>query len=454
MNSVGLGLIGLGTVGTGVVKIIEKNKSNIAKRVGADLKFVQFCDKNVKSNPAIGISSEQIIKDYKKILDDDRIDIVIELIGGYEPARTIVLDALNSGKHVVTANKAVLAKYWDEIFLAAQKRKRLVYFEAAVGGGIPVIQGLNEGLAANKIKKIVGILNGTTNYILCRMREDGLSFQEALKQAQNAGFAETDPTFDIKGIDSAHKLAILSSIAFGGWIKISDVYCEGITDLNLIDLQLAEKEFGYGLKLLGIAKENDGQVEVRVHPAFLPNGHPFLSVKDEYNAVSIVGDAVSDVMFYGKGAGQMTAASAVVSDIIFLARQVTEGTAGKLSYITYDPKRKINLLDRNEFESKYYLRFTTLDRPGVLSKISGILGKYGVSIASVYQPKIPDESSKRKRHEVQSSRTGGSPLATKQSVPILLITHKALEGKVQKAIRQIDCLPFVKAKTVLIRIEE
>lgn len=439
MNSIGLGLVGLGTVGTGTIKIIQKNKAHISQRVGASLQLVQFCDKFIKSKPEVGISSNRIVQDYKKLLSNPNIDIVIELIGGYEPARTIILDALKAGKHVVTANKAVLAKYWDEIFTTAQKHQRLVYFEASVGGGIPVIQGLNEGLAANRIKKIVGILNGTTNFILTQMSENGLSFQDALKQAQKSGFAEADPTFDIQGIDSAHKLAILSSIAFGGWIKISDVYTEGIAHLDLFDLQLAHREFGYGLKLLGIARESDGKIEVRVHPAFLPEGHPFLAVKNEYNAISIIGDAVEDVMFYGKGAGQMAAASAVVSDIIFLARHVAQGTAGKLPYITYDPKRKVKITDTNQIQSRYYLRFTTLDRPGVLSKISGILGNHGVSIASVYQPQ---------------SAISSQQSAIKKGVPILLTTHTAQEGKVQKAIQQINRLPFVKSKTVLIRIEE
>jgi homoserine dehydrogenase len=251
---------------------------------------------------------------------------------------------------------------------------------------------------------------------------------------QRAGFAEADPSFDIQGIDTAHKLAVLSSIAFGGWVRISDIYREGIAHLDLFDLQLADREFGYGLKLLGIAKENNGKVEVRVHPAFLPLSHPFLSVKNEYNAISIVGDAVGDVMFYGKGAGQMPAASAVVSDLIFLARHVVQGTAGKLPYVTYDDKRKIEFLGQDQVRSKYYLRFRTEDRPGVLSRISGILGEHGVSIASVFQPRVS-----------KSDEAG---------VPISLTTQTAVEGKVQKAIRRIDSLPIARSKTVLIRIEE
>jgi homoserine dehydrogenase len=261
-----------------------------------------------------------------------------------------------------------------------------------VGGGIPIIQGLHEGLAANKIHKIFGILNGTTNYILTKMAEENMTFADALREARHAGFAEADPTYDLEGIDTAHKLAILSSIAFGGWVKISDVYTEGIAKLDLFDLKIAEKEFGLGLKLLGIAKEHQGKVEARVHPTFLPLSHPFLSVKNEYNAISIEGDVADDVMFYGKGAGQMAAASAVVSDIIFVARHIAEDTAGRLPYVTYDETRKINLLDLAHVRSKYYLRFTTEDRPGVLSKITGILGDDGVSIASVFQPPIKSKT--------------------------------------------------------------
>ncbi|MBI2916043.1 MAG: homoserine dehydrogenase, partial [Elusimicrobia bacterium] len=430
-----VGLIGLGTVGVGVVKILQKNKDLIEERVGDSLEISQFCDKFIKENPEIGLKPGQIVSDYKKLVEDPSLDILIELIGGYEPARTLIVQALESGKHVVTANKAVLAKHWDEIFLTAQKHGALVYFEAAVGGGIPIIQGLNEGLAANHIKKIVGILNGTTNFILTRMSEKNLTFQDALKQARDSGFAESDPTYDIEGTDSAHKLAILSSLAFGGWVKISDIHCEGITDLDILDIQLAQKEFGFGLKLLGIAKESNGKVEARVHPAFLPPNHPFLSVKDEYNAISIVGDVVSDVMFYGKGAGQMAAASAVVSDLIFLARQVSEGTAGKLPYVTVDKKRKVELLKREEFVSQYYLRFTTSDQPGVLAKISGLLGQQKVSIASVYQPAQEENQSQ----------------ISEKSAHIVVTTHSAPEGQVLKAVREIDRLPFIKSKTTLIR---
>ncbi len=427
-----VGLIGLGTVGTGVAKIIKSQNLRINKLVGTEVALTKFCDTIATSKPEIGLN-DGILKDYKEILADKSIDIVVELIGGYEPARTIILEAIRAGKHVVTANKAVLAKYLDEILMVAQKHERQIYFEAAVGGGIPVIQGLNEGLAANQIKKIIGILNGTTNFILTQMVEKNISFEQALKAAQKAGFAESDPSFDIEGTDTAHKLVILSSIAFGSWIKISDVYCEGISKLELYDLQVAQ-ELGYGLKLLGIAKDSAGEIEVKVHPTLLPLKHPFISVRNEYNAISITGDAADDVMFYGKGAGMMAAASNVVADIIYLARQVAQGTAGKLPYIIYDPKDKVSILNHEKISSKYYLRFAMEDKPGVLAKIAGILGDSNVSIASVYQPKTIHPE--------------------KKGVPIILTTHLAEEGKVQKALQQINQLPITKSNAIFIRIEE
>ena len=448
MRTVGLGIIGLGTVGTGVVKILHSRRAGITERVGGEVRVERFCDKVVSSKPELGIRAGTVSRDYRELLADPKVDVIVELVGGYEPARSIILEALKAGKHVVTANKAVLAKHWDEIIGSAQKAGRLVYFEAAVGGGIPVIQGLNEGLAANRIRRIVGILNGTTNFILSKMSEEGLAFDEALKLAQASGFAESDPTFDVQGIDSAHKLAVLSSIAYGGWVKLSDVYTEGITHVNPLDLELARREFGYGLKLLGISAEHDGLIEARVHPAFLPLSHPFTTVKNEYNAIEIVGDASGDVIFYGKGAGQMPAASAVVSDVIFLARQVIEGTAGKLPTVTYDEHKKLRILDRKDFLSKYYLRFTTKDKPGVLSKISGILGEEGVSISSVYQPMVADRESQR------SKSVKGRPRTDPHAAHILLTTHSAPEGHIQKAVQEIDRLPTACAKTVCIRIEE
>ena len=303
---------------------------------------------------------------------------------GDEPARTVIVEALKSGKHVVTANKAVLVKHWDEIFSIAGKYSKLVYFEASVCGAIPVIQVLNEGLRGNRIEKISGILNGTTNYILSEMTREKITFASALVRAQKSGFAEADPSFDIEGIDTANKLAILSSLAWGAWVKLDDIRTSGIEEVSIDDVYFARK-FGYVIKLLGTAVSGDDGLELSVEPCLVPNKHTFANVEKEYNAILVHGDAAGDIMLYGKGAGQMPAASAVVADIIFLSREVANGTAGKVPYITYDPSKSPKLIDDSDSEGSYYLRIVTTDKPGVLSRISGILGKFGVSIATVYQ---------------------------------------------------------------------
>ena len=346
------------------------------------------CDKRVPLAAVRKLGLQSIFtRNADDVILNSEIDIFIELIGGYEPARTFVLRALHAGKHVVTANKALLAKYWADVFEHTRIYRRLVYFEAAVGGGIPVIQALNEGLAGNRISEIVGILNGTTNYVLTRMSQDGMSYPMALKEAQKAGFAEADPTFDVEGTDAAHKIAILASIASGSWVRLTDVVTEGIAaHIDPRDMAFVRKEFGYVIKLLGIARLTEDSVEVRVHPALIPDTHPFANVQNEYNAIEIEGDAVGDVMLYGKGAGGMAAASAVVSDVTYLARQVAAGTAGKLPYISNDHRRHLKAIPKEEMVSRFYLRFTVSDQPGVLAGISGILSKLGVSISGVYQP--------------------------------------------------------------------
>lgn len=431
-RTVRLGLIGAGTVGSGVVKMLRKNAAIIEQKVGARVELTRLCDRDTKRLSALRSSSLKTTSDYHDLLNDPEIDIVIELIGGYEPARTIVLSALRQGKHIVTANKALLAKYWDEVFTTANKQKLLVYFEASVGGGIPVIQALNEGLAGNHIEKIMGILNGTTNYILTKMSQEGMDFKTALAAAQKAGFAEADPTFDVQGIDAAHKLSILASLASGGWVKLENISCEGIADLDINDIRFLLDKLGYAIKLLGIVKNHSGRWEARVHPTLIPKSHPFSTVRDEYNAIFIHGDAVGDVMFYGKGAGQMAAASAVVSDIIFLSRHVANGTAGKIPYVSYNHPASPKIMPMKDIQTQYYLRFLTSDKPGVLATIAGILGENDVSIASVHQ-------------EEKSNGKG---------IPILIITHTAQEGSVRKSLSQIDKLPIIKSKTVALRIEK
>jgi len=430
-----IGLIGLGTVGGGVVQLLQRNRTLIEAKVGAPVDLVMACDKvlPLAQVKKMGLRCA-FTRNAEDIILNPDIDILIELIGGYEPARTYVLKALHAGKHVVTANKALLAKYWGDVFEHIRMYRRLVYFEASVGGGIPIIQAINEGLAGNRISKITGILNGTTNYVLTRMSQDGVDYPTALKQAQKAGFAEADPTFDVEGIDAAHKIAILASIASGTWVRLSDVVTEGITHLDIRDLEFVRKEFGYVIKLLGIAKLTSTAVEVRVHPALIPQSHPFANVQNEYNAISVEGDAVGDVMLYGKGAGRMAAASAVVSDVTYLARQIAAGTAGKLPYVSNEHNKHLVPVPKAEMMSRFYLRFTVADRPGVLSSLSGLLGKHRVSISGVYQPE----------HIFKDGR----------GVPIMILTHRAREGAIEQALKEINRKSYIRTRTVLLRIEE
>ncbi len=419
-----IGIIGYGTVGRGVLKILEKNQLIAIRKSGVRIRIKSICDIRPIDKPDLYVDN------YRTIIKDPEIDIVVELIGGYEPARTVITEALKNGKSVVTANKAVLAKYWDEIFSLAQEKKQLVYFEASVGGVIPVIQGLNEGLAANEIKKIKGILNGTTNFILSKMTNEDMTYEDALKDAQKAGFAEANPSSDVKGFDTANKLAILSSIAWGSWIKVKDIRVKGIDKLSVEDVKIAS-DFGYVVKLIGSAVKTDNGVDLWVEPCLVDHHHFFANVHNEYNAVMIKGDASDDVVFYGKGAGQLPAASAVVSDIIDLAKFIATETAGEVQNVIYSKKKNIKFLPHGKSKSDYYLRFSVVDRPGVLAKISGILGEYGVSIASLYQK----ERNKDKK------------------VSIIITTHRAVSEKVAQALETIDKLPIIKAKTIKLRIE-
>lgn len=434
-HKIKLGLIGLGTVGSKVLDLIHRNKRNIEQKVGAELEFSYICEKDktkLKSLDSHLFRNSIITADWKRVIDNPDIDIAVELIGGKKIAKNIIIGALEKNKHVVTANKAVLSENWDQIFSLAIKNQKLVYFEASVGAGIPVIQALNEGLAANKISSIVGILNGTCNYVLTKMTVKNIGFRQALKEAQKQGFAETSSELDINGTDTLHKLSILSSIAWNTKISLTNIYCEGISKLSLDDIRFAYDEFGYAIKLLGIAQEKKGKLELQVRPCLISKNHPFASVENEYNAILLDGNACGQIIFYGKGAGGYPAASAVVSDIIFLSRQVAINIAGKIPYVSYEPDKKITYSDINESFGSFYLRFTTVDKPGVLSQISGILGKYRVSIASVYQ-----------KEQLSKHRPG---------VPILMLTHQSKEGSIREAVRKIDSLPIVKAETVFLRI--
>ena len=420
-----IGLVGYGTVGKGVVKILEKNKAIALRKSGVKINVKAICDLNPIDKP------ELYVKDFKDVINNPEIDIIVELIGGYEPARTVITQALKNGKHVVTANKAVLAKYWDEIFSLAQENKKMVYFEASVGGVIPVIQGLNEGLAGNEIKSIKGILNGTTNYILSKMTNEGISYADALKSAQESGFAEANPTADVKGLDTANKLAILSSLAWGSWIKVEDIRVKGIDQLDIEDVNIT-RDFGYVFKLIGSAIKTDKGIDLWVESCLIDHHHSFANVHNEYNAIMIKGDAADDVMFYGKGAGQLPAASAVVSDVIDLSKYIANETAGIVQNVGYSKNKIVKFLPHGESKSDYYLRFSVVNKPGVLAKISGILGDNEVSIASLYQ----DDRDKDKK------------------VSIIITTHRTLNQQIEKAIEEIDKLPIIKAKTVKYRIEE
>ncbi|MFA5858012.1 MAG: homoserine dehydrogenase [Elusimicrobiota bacterium] len=426
-----IGLVGCGTVGMSVLKILHTNPGLIEDRVGDKIVVKTVCDKRVNELEDIKKYAKDAIltDDYKKIVSDPEISLVVELVGGYTIAKDVVMESLRAGKQVATANKALIATYWNEIFSTAKKYKALIYFEASVAAGVPVIQALNEGLAANRIESITGILNGTTNYILSAMSRDGKSFASALKEAQKAGFAEADPTLDIEGHDTKQKLSILSSLAYDNWVPPDKIYCEGITGIDVIDLKFAKEEFGLTLKLLGVTKFANGKLESWVRPTFIQETHMMSRIENEYNGILIKGDAAGDVMFYGRGAGGDAAASGVLSDIIYLARNVVHETAEKMPYVMYN-ERKLNFLPIEDSEGEYFLRFTTVDRPGVLAKISGALGENNVSIASCFQRAI------------------GS------TVPIFVTTHKTKEGNIRKAMACIDNLPIVRSKTVVYRIED
>jgi len=432
ISRVGVGVIGFGTVGTGVVKILLDNAALIRRRVGVPIELVRIADLDVTRDRGITVPPGVLTNDAKQVLSDPNVHIVVELVGGYDFSKRLILDAIAEGKEVVTANKALLALHGEEIFAAASRKGVDVGFEASVGGGIPVIQAVKEGLAANAIQSIYGIINGTSNYILSRMTNEGKGFDETLVEAQRAGYAEADPTFDIAGTDSAHKLAILANLAFGTPINFKDLYTEGITHITKHDITYA-REFGYSIKLLGIAKLVDGNVEARVHPTMLPADSPLAKIEGVYNAIQLVGDAVGDVVLVGRGAGDLAAGSAVVSDIIASARNLLKGGVGRVPPASFQPdeRRPLRMCPMEEIRSLYYLRFMVTDRPGVLAQIAGELGRYGISISSM----------------LQKGRREG------QTVPIVIKTHTARERDVQAALHEINRMAFMSEPTTLIRVE-
>ncbi len=433
MDRIQIGLIGFGTIGTGMVKILQQNAPLLEARLGLSMSLKHIVDLDITSDRGVKVDRRILTTDVAKMIDDPEVAIVIELMGGLEPARTFILRAIERGKHVVTANKALLAVHGKEIFKAADEAGVDIGFEGSVGGGIPIIRSLKEGLVANQIQVIFGILNGTSNFILSEMTEQGKPFQEVLKRAQALGLAEADPTLDIEGIDAAHKLSILLSLAHGTQLPLDDIYREGISQIAPMDIEYA-RELGYRIKLLAIGKAEGGAIEARVHPTLLPEQHLLSKVDGPFNAIFIKGDAVGSTLFYGAGAGMMATGSAVVGDLVELCRNIRLGAKRRVPLLSYQrgylkakPVKHIHDID-----STYYLRFSVVDRPGVLSRISGILGDLEISIASVIQ--------KGRRAE--------------EAVPIYMLTHKAREKNMQKALQVIDQLPITLQKTVLFRIED
>jgi homoserine dehydrogenase len=427
-----VGIIGLGTVGTGVVRILQDNHDVIEKRLGTSLEIKKISDLDVERDRGLTLAPGILIPDAQTILNDPEIEIVVELIGGHHPAREFILEALKKGKHVVTANKALLAECGEDLFQAAEEAGVDLFFEASVGGGIPIIRILKEGLSANRIESIFGIINGTANFILTKMSEEEKSFEQCLAEAQQLGFAEADPTLDIEGIDSAHKLAILVMLAFGTPVSLSEIYTEGISKVSAIDIEFA-KEFGYVIKLLAIAKGGINTVEARVHPTMVPKNYLIATVGGAYNAVYVQGDAVGKTLFYGRGAGDLPTGSAVVSDMMEIGRNILKGAAGRLPATSYPLKQRrvLKIKPIEQIESLYYLRFMAQDQPRVLSKISGILGDHSISISSVLQ---------------KGRKKNGA-------VPVVMMTHRAQEKNVQLALKEIQNMSQVLNETVLIRVE-
>jgi homoserine dehydrogenase len=432
MKPISVGLLGLGTIGAGVAKVLLSHREELEEKIGAPVVLSAIVDQDT-TNPRKGLNLSELplTSDPGRVLDDPSIDIVVELIGGLEPARRFILRALANGKHVVTANKALLATYGEELYAEARERGRMLAFEAAVAGGIPLIRSIKEGLAANRITSLYGIVNGTSNYILSKMTDEGLEFGRVLAEAQAQGYAEADPTYDVEGIDSAHKLQILATLAFRTSVKLKDIFVEGISKITPQDITLA-REMGFRIKLLAIAKATNGMLELRVHPTMIPESSPMSAVSGVFNAIFLNGDVVNDLMFYGRGAGQMPTASSVWADIVEIARRLAAGQAAVPQDLPVLARNPLTLKPIEEVRSSYYLYVSALDRPSVLAQVAGILGKHEISIASVIQ--------KVRQHA--------------KAVPVVMMTHEAQEGAMQKALQEINALPVIVDPTRMIRVEE
>ena len=434
MKPIQVGLLGIGTVGGGTFAVLLRNQEEISRRAGRGIVIKAVADKDLaRARKLVGDSAE-ITDDAFALVSRPDIDIVVELIGGTKIAKDLILAAIKNGKHVVTANKALLAIHGNEIFLAAQNKGVMVAFEAAVAGGVPIIKALREGLSANRIEWIAGIINGTSNFILSEMREKGSSFSDVLAQAQKLGYAETDPTFDIEGVDAAHKLTIMAAIAFGIPMQFDKVYTEGISRLTREDIRYAE-ELGYRIKLLGITRRTAKGIELRVHPTLIPSKRLIANVEGVMNAILVKGDAVGPTLYYGAGAGAEPTASAVVADLVDVTRMHTADPEQRVPHLAFQPDRMsdLRILSMEEVETSYYLRLRVLDRPGVLADITRILADQSISIDAMVQ-KEPSEG--------------------EEQVDIIMLTHLTLEKNVNDAIKRIESLPVISGKVTRIRLEE
>ncbi|MGD9045666.1 MAG: homoserine dehydrogenase [Desulfobacterales bacterium] len=433
MKEIQVGLLGYGTVGTGVAKLLTHSSQVISARLGASLNLKWIADIDLETDRGIQINEGVLTTDANAVVNDPDIDIIIEMIGGEGIAKELILKAIENGKPVITANKALLASQGNALFKAAAEKGVDLGFEAAVGGCMPIIKAMRESLVANRIQSMIGILNGTCNYILTKITEERSAFGDALTEAQTRGYAEADPTLDVEGIDTAHKIAILTALAYGTVINLPEVYIEGITKITPLDVEFAE-HFGYRIKLLAISKNHGDKIEARLHPTMIPFDNLLSSVSGTVNAVMVSGDAVGDIMLYGRGAGMMPTASAVISDVVDIARNLMAETKRRIPGLAYqrDQIQNIRIMSMDEIVTHYYFRFAALDRPGVLSKISGVLGSHDISIQSVQQ---------------KGRKTNGS-------VPVVMVSHRAREVDVQKALTEIYNLDVVSDKPVLIRIED
>ncbi|HHV62940.1 MAG TPA: homoserine dehydrogenase [Firmicutes bacterium] len=429
-REIGIGLLGCGTVGTGVLEILGRNVEAVTGHTGVPIRVRKVLVRDKSKPRRVALNQDILTTSFQDILDDDSIQIVVEVMGGLEPAGEYILGAFRRGKHVVTANKELLAKRGPEIFESSRKHGVMLRFEGSVAGGIPIIKPLEECLAANRIQEVMGIINGTTNYILTKMTSEGRQFEDVLREAQEKGFAEANPSDDIEGRDAAYKLAILASIAFGTEVSPDKVYTEGITKITPLDIEYA-RELGFVIKLLAIGKEVDGAIEARVHPTFVPARHPLASVNDAFNAIFVRGNAVGDLMFYGRGAGDLPTGSAVVADIIDVANSILSGVpAGAIGpgFVTWNGGRKISDID--SVSTRYYIHLKVIDRPGVLASIARAFGDHEVSLESV----------------IQKGR-GQNP------VGLVFVTHRVLERNVRAALRVIKDLPVVMDISNVIRVE-